>query len=395
MKKTPLRVAELFAGVGGFRIALEGYPKQKNSDFEVVWSNQFEPRTKKQHANLVYKNRWPKAHHSEDDIEDIVENDIDTIPEHDLLVGGFPCQDFSIANRSHNKGLEGTKGKLWWSIYSILKKKRPNYILLENVDRLLRSPSKQIGRDFAVILTCLNELGYAVEWRVINAADFGFPQRRRRVFILAYKKDSKLYNKVRKIETLEWLTKSGIIAKAFPVKSHGKLKLNMLPDTIEDALQTFTNKDAVFDKAGLMLDGVYCTYKITSGFNGNHKTLGDILLDEKQIPKSYFISEKDLPKWKLVKGAKEIHRVSKHTGKPYIYREGGTYIAREKHVVKVNGKYRRLHPIELERLNGFPNDFTKCDGITDNQRAFFMGNALVIGVVKKLGKELASAIHNK
>ena len=70
MKKTPLRVAELFAGVGGFRIALEGYPKQKNSDFEVVWSNQFEPRTKKQHANLVYKNRWPKAHHSEDDIEE-------------------------------------------------------------------------------------------------------------------------------------------------------------------------------------------------------------------------------------------------------------------------------------------------------------------------------------
>lgn len=405
-------MVELFAGVGGFRIALEGYPKRKDSDFEVVWSNQFEPRTKKQHANLVYKNRWSKSHHSEEDIEDIIENDIDAIPEHDLLVGGFPCQDFSIANRSHNKGLEGTKGKPWWSIYEILKKKRPNYILLENVDRLLRSPSKQIGRDFAVILTCLNELGYAVEWRVINAADYGFPQRRRRVFILGYKKGSELYRKVRNAETLNWLTKSGITAKAFPVKLHGKLKLGMLPDTIDDALLTFSNKDAVFDKAGLLLDGVYCTYKVTLDFKGKHTALGDILLDRNQIPESYFISGEDLPKWKTVKDAKAIHRISKHTGKPYIYREGkvafpdaldkpsrtlltregGNYICREKHVVCQNGRYRRLHPIELERLNGFPDDFTKCDGITDVQRAFFMGNALVIGVVEKLGQELAKAV---
>ena len=412
MTKTRLRVVELFAGVGGFRIALEDYPKRKDSDFEVVWSNQFEPRTKKQHDNLVYKNRWPKAHHSEEDIEDIVKNDIDAVPEHDLLVGGFPCQDFSIANRSHNKGLEGTKGKLWWSIYKILKKKGANYILLENVDRLLRSPSKQIGRDFAVILTCLNELGYAVEWRVINAAEYGFPQRRRRVFILGYKKGSKLYSKIRKTETLEWLIKSGVTAKAFPVKSHGKLKLGMLPDTIEGALQTFSNKDAVFDKAGLLLDGVYCTYKVTPNFKGKYITLGDILLDENQIPESYFISEQDLPKWEKVKGAKAIQRISKHTGKPYIYREGkvafpdaldkpsrtlltregGSYICREKHVIYQNGRYRRLHPIELERLNGFPDDFTKSDQITDIQRAFFMGNALVVGVIKRLGKELVKAI---
>jgi DNA (cytosine-5)-methyltransferase 1 len=286
---------------------------------------------------------------------------------------------------------------------------------LENVDRLLRSPSRQIGRDFAVILTCLNELGYAVEWRVINAADYGFPQRRRRVFILGYKKGSKLYSKIRKAETLDWLTKSGVTAKAFPVKSHGKLKLGMLPYTIEDALQTFSNKDAVFDKVGLLLDGVYCTYKVTPGFKGKHLTLGDILLDENQIPESYFISEQDLLKWEKVKSAKAIQRISKHTGKPYIYREGkvafpdaldnpsrtlltregGNYICREKHVVYQNGRYRRLHPIELERLNGFPDDFTKCDGITDIQRAFFMGNALVVGVVERLGKELAKTVNSK
>lgn len=415
MRKTPLRVVELFAGVGGFRIALEGYPKKKDADFEIVWSNQFEPRTNKQHANIVYKKRWPKANHSEDAIENSVNHQMDSIPEHDLLVGGFPCQDFSIANRSHNKGIEGSKGKLWWAIYKILKNKRPNYIFLENVDRLLRSPSKQIGRDFAVMLTCLNKLGYAVEWRVVNAADYGFSQRRRRVFILGYKKSSKLYHKVRKAETLEWLTKSGITAKAFPVKSHGKLKLGMLPNTVQEALENFSNKEAVFDKAGLMLDGAYCSYRVSPNFNGTYTTLGDILLDENQIPESYFISQEDLPKWKKVKGAKAIHRISKRTGKPYIYREGrvpfpdaldkpsrtlltregGRYICREKHIVCQNGRYRRLHPIELERLNGFADDFTKCEGITDIQRAFFMGNALVVGIVEKLAKEFASCHYQK
>jgi DNA (cytosine-5)-methyltransferase 1 len=196
MSKTQIRVAELFAGVGGFRIALEGYPKKKNSNFEVVWSNQFEPRTNKQHANIVYKNRFPDANHSEENFEDIVLKGINTDIKCDLLVGGFPCQDFSIANRTANKGLDGKKGKLWWSIEAFLKQLKndaPDYLLLENVDRLLLSPSFQRGRDFAVILSSLNSLGYAIEWRVINAADYGFPQRRRRVFILGYRTGTALY----------------------------------------------------------------------------------------------------------------------------------------------------------------------------------------------------------
>lgn len=413
MSKTPLRVVELFAGVGGFRIALEGFPKKKNSNFEVVWSNQFEPRTKKQHANIVYKNRWPLANHSEEDIEKLVKNNLNEIPEHDLLVGGFPCQDFSIANRSHNKGLEGEKGKLWWSIYKVLEMKQPNYILLENVDRLLRSPSKQIGRDFAVILSCLNDLGYAVEWRVINAADYGFPQRRRRTFILGYKKGTKMFKQIETVNVSDWLTKAGVTAKAFSVQNYSKPKVGILPDTIEDTLNTFSNEKAVFDKAGIMIHGVYCTFKVSPDYEGEKTVLGDILLDEKKIPKHYFISKRDLPKWNLVKRAKEIHRISKHTSKPYIYREGnvafpdaldkpsrtlltregGSYICREKHVVFQNESYRRLHPIELERLNGFPDDFTKHPDITDVQRAFFMGNALVIGVVNKLAKQLVKTIN--
>ena len=409
--KNKLKVVELFAGVGGFRIALEGYPKKKNADFEVVWSNQFEPRTKKQHANMVYKNCFPNANHSEEDFEDIALKGINNFVKHDLLVGGFPCQDFSIANRTANKGLDGKKGRLWWSIESFLKQLKgdaPKYLLLENVDRLLLSPTVQRGRDFGVILASLNSLGYAIEWRVINAADYGFPQRRRRVFILGYKKGTALYSKLKKEIPINWITQNGIAAKAFPVTSTDRIATGTIPPSTAEIMTSFSNDKTRFKKAGIMIDGVYHTQNIKPKYTGVKTTLGAILLDEKQIPESFYIKEKDLPKWEFEKGAKEIHRVSKHTGKPYVYREGnvpfpdaldkpartmltregGTYIAREKHVVKVNGRYRRLHPIELERINGFPDDFTKCDGVTDNQRAFFMGNALVIGVVEKLAKEL-------
>ena len=417
MSKTPLRVAELFAGVGGFRIALEGYPKKKNPDFEVVWSNQFEPRTKKQHANMVYKNRFSDANHSEKNFEDIVLKGISTDIKCDLLVGGFPCQDFSIANRTANKGLDGKKGKLWWSIEAFLKQLKndaPNYLLLENVDRLLLSPSFQKGRDFSVILSSLNNLGYAIEWRVINAADYGFPQRRRRVFILGYRKGTSLYINLKKSVPKDWLLQNGITAKAFPVTSTDTITSGVIPNSTQKIMSSFSNENNRFKKAGIMINGKYYTINSKPYFKGIKTTLGDILLEEKQIPESYFIDKKDLPKWSTCKGAKSIQRVSKRTGKPYVYREGnvpfpdplnkpsrtmltregGAYISREKHVVKVNGKYRRLYPIELERLNGFPDDFTKCEGITDTQRAFFMGNALVVGVVKKLGKELAKAVSS-
>ena len=144
-----IRVIELFAGVGGFRLGLEGwkgkssssgYKKKLKSDFEVIWSNQWEPATKTQHASLVYENKFGKEGHSNDDIEEVSDNVDINIPEHDLLVGGFPCQDYSVATTLKNsKGLIGKKGVLWWSIHKILSviKNHPNYLLLENVDRLV------------------------------------------------------------------------------------------------------------------------------------------------------------------------------------------------------------------------------------------------------------------
>lgn len=417
MSKKPLKVVELFAGVGGFRVALEGYPKQKNSKYEVMWSNQFEPKTKKQHASLVYKARWKDALHSDIDIEKVIEHDFKSIPHCDVLVGGFPCQDFSVANRTHNHGLEGSKGKLWFAIIDIIRKQgkhAPKYLFFENVDRLLISPAKQRGRDFAVILSSLNALGYAVEWRVINAADYGFPQRRRRVYFLAYKKGTKLFKELvkAKINYKDWLVHTGIMAKSFTCTIKGRLQTGSIPNAIKDIMLNFSNEANRFNKAGVMINGTYYTCDVEAIHTGKKQVLKDILLNNSEIPTSFFITEEELLKWKKKKGAKIKKGINQKTGLPYIYREGnvpfpddihkpartiitkegGRYVSREKHVVCINGKYRRLHPIELERLNGFPDNHTQLDGITDTQRAFFMGNALVVGIVQKIGKQLAKFV---
>lgn len=172
MEKT---VCELFAGVGGFRIGLE----KADNNWDTVWANQWEPGKKTQHAFDCYVTHFGKKDNYIN--EDIASIDKATIPDHNLLVGGFPCQDYSVA-RTGAKGMEGKKGVLWWQIRDILETKQPKFVLLENVDRLLKSPANQRGRDFGVILACFNDLGYTVEWRVINAAEYGFAQRRRRTF---------------------------------------------------------------------------------------------------------------------------------------------------------------------------------------------------------------------
>ena len=218
-----IKVIELFAGVGGFRLGLEGPPgNDEHTDFKFVWSNQWEPGSSKQWASDIYSKHFSNKSHSNEDIHEIAFNKgrlVETIrfriPEHDLLVGGFPCQDYSVA-RTSAKGLEGGKGVLWWQIHRIMKAKKPRYAMLENVDRLLKSPTSQRGRDFAVMLASLAELGYIVEWRVINAADYGMPQRRRRVYILGYKKGSPVFNKLSSKKPSSVIESSGLIGSAFP-----------------------------------------------------------------------------------------------------------------------------------------------------------------------------------
>jgi len=408
MKK--LKVIELFAGVGGFRLGLE-----KTNKYQVIWSNQWEPSTKTQHASLVYEARFGTENHSNEDIASVT---VSSIPDTDILVGGFPCQDYSVATTSQNsKGLIGKKGVLWWSIHKILSEKKnpPKYLLLENVDRLLKSPTAQRGRDFAIMLQSLNALGYAVEWRVINAADYGMPQRRRRIFFLAYHKSTTVYKKLKKTNKQDWISEKGTIAKAFPVLSKLKIDTSF---TLEEDLVTLSN---TFNKEGklspFLNTGVFCEGKVYSSQTEAKQEAKKIVLEDilqnREVPPEFYIDEKDLPKWEYLKGAKKEVRTAKsgftynysegsmifpdalnNASRTIITGEGGKSPSRFKHVVSTPKGLRRLTPIELERLNMFPDNHTKLEGISNTKRAFFMGNALVVGVVERIAKELFTTINS-
>lgn len=398
-----LKVIELFAGVGGFRIGLENTKK-----FEVVWSNQWEPSTKRQHATEVYENVFGSDNHSNEDIHLVQTNEI---PDGDVLVGGFPCQDYSVATTLKNsKGIEGKKGVLWWQINRILeeKKNKPKYLILENVDRLLKSPSNQRGRDMAIILKCLQKLGYCVEWRVINAADYGFPQRRRRVFIIGYLNNTKQYNSIKK-DVEGWIENDGTISKSFPIKKISEFKeidiSNMSIKSISDNFNERSNHSP-FENSGCMIEGKVLTSKTFPNYDGEFKKLKDIVVSNK-VDEEFYIDKKEFDKWSYLKGSKKEIRKSK-SGFEYNYSEGsmifpddlenpsrtiitgegGKSPSRFKHVISTRDGLRRLIPIELERLNGFPDNHTRMEGISNQKRAFFMGNALVCGIVEKLGENL-------
>ena len=387
MKK--INVIELFAGVGGFRIGLD----RADPDFyKTIWANQWEPATKIQHASMVYKARFGEKGFCGEDINMAIQEGL--VPAHNMLVGGFPCQDYSVASTlSRSKGIEGKKGVLWWSIYNILVSKgnkRPSILFLENVDRLLLSPASQRGRDFAIILECLNSLGYVVEWRVINAADYCMPQKRRRTYILAYRKGNVIGKKLQ--NPRKWIFQTGVFAQAFPILDEGQpLKSVVLSNATEDRLVDITQN---FNRAKAITD---------RPFEAD---------DIKYVTEDFYIPDEELERWRYFKGPKKEPRVDKK-GFEYFYAEGGmafpdnldspsrTIITSEggkspdrcRHVIMdQTGRFRRLIPLELERLNMFPDNHTLLDGVPDSKRAFLMGNALVVGIVTKVGKELAKRL---
>lgn len=393
------RAAELFAGVGGFRIGLE-----RAGGYEVVFSNQWEPSQKKQWASEVYEARFGSEGHTNIDVNDI---DAKQMPEYDLLVGGFPCQDYSVASTSKNsKGLIGKKGVLWWSIHRLLRdaEKRPRLLMFENVDRILKSPTAQRGRDFAVILKSLEELGYAVEWRVINAAEYGMPQRRKRVFMLGYLEGTAMHERL-KSDPERWIRESGTCAKAFPASFEGFSSLLIEGDIVSVSSEfNKGKKDSPFENSGAAIGGKAWTSKSRTEYDGPSATLGSVLQTGK-VSEEFYIS--DLSKWEYLKGPKKEKRTTAD-GYEYFYSEGGmafpdaldrpsrTIITGEggksasrfKHVIEIGGRHRRLTPVELERLNMFPDGHTYIDGISDAKRAFFMGNALVVGIVERLAKQI-------
>lgn len=409
-KTKKIRVVELFAGVGGFRLGFERCSKEL---FRTVWANQWEPGQAGQWAFRCYEAHFGLDSCNNRDIATV----IDEVPEHDLLVGGFPCQDYSVA-ATGAKGIEGKKGVLWWSIDAIIKKRHPSFVLLENVDRLLRSPASQRGRDFGIILKCLDQEGYAVEWRVINAADYGNVQRRRRTFIFACRKDTRQYKLLE--EQLPagggsgWLHRTGFFAGRFPVDDIPYESAGYEVGDLNgfDDLVAMTGSFMMrFHNGGIMLRGRIYTENLTPLADGIRMRTLDDIVSHGPVDERYFITDKDLPKWVEMKGAKKIPRRSKTTGFEYTFSEGPIAFPdpldrpartmltsegsknRSSHVVvdRVTGRLRRLTPEECEQINGFDLGWTDT-GMPERQRYFIMGNALVVPLIEKMGERLLEIV---
>ncbi|MBS2970388.1 DNA (cytosine-5-)-methyltransferase [Metabacillus sp. KIGAM252] len=415
-------VVELFAGVGGFRVGLE-----RNEGFNVIWGNQWEPSKKVQHAFDCYAKRFAgRGTHSNEDIAKVKY----TVPQHDLLVGGFPCQDYSVARSLYGEsGIKGKKGVLFWEIMDIVNFRKPTFVLLENVDRLLKSPASQRGRDFAIMLASFRNAGYFVEWRVINAADYGFAQKRRRVFIFAYKDTTRFASNQMKYSNQEILHEKGFFSSEFKVKASSlkhPASADVLPQDIVEISDTFI---ATFRNSGIMKNGEFYTEEIIPDAISS-KTLGEVLVEGKKhqaIEDKYFLKEDEIGRngkstlemFEYMKGPKKVERTA-NNGHVYMYSEGGMSFPddlkspartmltsegtknRSTHVVRdpETGRLRILTPVECELLNDFPPNWT--EGMPDKSRYFCMGNALVVGLIEKMGKKIkvlyseeVSSIENK
>ena len=415
-----MKVFSMFDGVGGFIVGLN------NADpiyFETLYSNQYEPSRKTQDAYEVGCYRFPNIEHIPTDVALIPDEKYKEMRENgvDMIVGGFPCQDYSVARSKKNEmGIEGKKGVLFWEIIRATKNIKPKYLILENVDRLLKAPSNQRGRDFAIMLGAFNQLGYSVEWRVINAADYGRAQRRRRVFFFVYRNDTPWAKKIDKefevgddktFDTYKsYIFEKGLFAQQFPVKSSPikkRVHFNHLAEDLAEISDNF--KDGMMWNSGVMRHGYFYTADTDPLGNEQPITLGDIVVPENEVPDSYYITGDKLEKFKYLRGPKKLTRTSSD-GHEYIYSEGGMSeydslelpgrtmltsegsVNRSTHLLKINGRYRLITPIEAERLQDFPDDWTKYKlnskgevvEVSDRMRMFFMGNALVTGIVTRI-----------
>ena len=414
-----MKVLELFAGFGGFRIGLENADKDF---FETKWANQWEPSRQSQDAFEVYNYHFPDSQNINISISDITDEEFSKM-DADMIVGGFPCQDYSVARSKKNEqGIEGKKGVLFWEIIRATRIIQPKYLILENVDRLLKAPSKQRGRDFAIMLTAFNNLGYSVEWRVINAAEYGRSQRRRRVFFFVYRNDTEFAKQIdEQFENTElvfedtkyddYIFNSGLFATQFPIKPIPVKNRHVFYELAEDIVEVSDNFTGTVWNTGIMRHGKYYSIDTESNYDGKPITLGEILQDESDVPEKYFLTDPaKLKKFQYLRGPKKIERTSAD-GHTYIYSEGGMSpyddlnlpgrtmltsegtVNRSTHFLFVNNRYRLITPIEAERLQDFPDDWTAkkqlADGsvvdVSDKMRMFFMGNALVTEIVKEIG----------
>lgn len=439
----------MFDGVGGFIVGLDNANKEIGKNrFQTTYSNQFEPSRKAQDAFEVALHQFPNIKHIPTDVEKIEDHVFDEMRKNgvNMIVGGFPCQDYSVArSKKKEMGIEGKKGVLFWQIIRAVTHIKPEYLILENVDRLLKSPSSQRGRDFAIMLGAFNQLGYSVEWRVINAAEYGRAQRRRRVFFFVYRNDTPFAksidakygipeeNSILAFDAStfdDYIFQDGLFARQFPIEQkpyksrhYTQVLSNIEVESLEyipDISDNFTGK---IWNTGIMRHGQYFTIDTEPTKTEHAITLGEIVAEAKKtepvIDEKYFITDSEkIKKFEYLRGSKKIERTSAE-GFKYIFSEGGMSpydsfdlpartmltsegsVNRSTHLLKEDNRYRLLTPIEAELIQDFPANWTKhkknpttgeITQVTDRMRMFFMGNALVTGIVKRIGIELDKLI---
>ena len=376
-----MKFIDLFAGIGGFRYGLQKVEIESESSsdhesgasqhgqraFHCVWSNEWD-----KYANKIYT-----KHFGECDSRDIRTVDTKDIPDHDLLCAGFPCQSFSIAGK--RLGFEDTRGTMFFEIARIIRDKRPRYFLLENVKGLL---SHDEGKTFQTILGVLSDLGYEYQWQVLNSKNFGVPQNRERVFIVGHLRETsrpevfpigESYSISHQTKYAEQAGRSRISstidARYGSLRNAGETYLHYIGG-IRGKRDMWLKDNKQNSRNFSQGQRVYSSDGIASTIAGNAGGLGG---------KTGLYAIPVLTPDRMEK--RQNGRRFKNDGDPAF-----TLTSQDKHGVYDGLNIRRLTPVECERLQGFPDNWT--EGISDTQRYKCLGNAVTTLVITEIGKKL-------
>jgi DNA (cytosine-5)-methyltransferase 1 len=346
-----MRTVELFAGVGGFRLAVE------RAGWSTLWANDVCPK-----ACSVYRDRFGEGEIRGGDFAAFR----DAVPAHDLLTAGFPCQPFSSAGKK--KGIRDTRGTLFEGIVEILRRHQPAFFVLENVKRLL---AMEEGRHFAAILAALARLDYALEWRLLNAAHFGLPQNRERVFLIGVRREGQPAA-VRLASALDLACLDGqAAARLFR----------------SDGWQAISRHGKRFPTWGLAGGGRMFAADLEGfSFAQGPVTLGSVL--QPDVAEEFDFTEATLG-WirsntivnRFVRGVEVLSNQRGGARMGYtIYGVNGlaptltSATSRHYERYKVGARYRRLTNVEYARIQGFPDDH--CRAVPLRAQYALLGNAV-------------------
>ena len=399
-------ICELFAGVGGFS---QGF-YALHTEWNVVWYSEFDTLAHRCYAlhNGLRKDKTGDKFKTFVDINDITKANI---PEHTLLAFGAPCQDFSVlATTKAAKGLNGKNGGLWWQALDVIKAKRPPFILMENVARIILSPNKDhAGADFAVIITSLAKLGYTIEWRKVCAADYGAATRRTSAYIFAYRNDTNYAWEQSALVPEDILLSKGMMAQAFPVKRLKSTKTLSFP---LDAVKEFY-RDAFnfrFDDAGI-IRGFKATVATVIPDTIPAIPLKDIL--QRDVPDEYLLTDDQRGSMDKLKKKTDKDPRENEDGQKYTYSEGAIpfpddldkpartivtsegNVSRCSHVVldPQKNKLRWLTPEETERIMGFEEGWTA--DMSERNRYKCMGNAVVVPMITRMAAVIDNIVSQE